>query len=370
MRDGAEVASRHSAFQRRTELSSARQKVATQGVHSPTTISSPHSELPCLQRSPSANQAPGCSRRRHGSQAVRASTWPSPQAAARTQRPPKTDAGTRRGSQTEAGCMKQPVMQGPSPKSQSDPSTSTHREYVAPAAICTIRSKPLIRVGTMAEAVVSRGPRPRAESWRQPKLQTRPSRVRTRTWPSPTAMSTAESPGGKTEVGSTGTVSTVPVGTRPEWRQTKTRPSRESATLKQKPRATFFRGGKRGPFCRASAASASRSGSLDSRAVKPPVQRVCPSCSRSTVTELVAERPTTSTGSAPAAPSVSDGIAGCSSAIPGIGADGTRPSRSRRGRSLEVTSLPCVARQAVQASSPARASSGGGTAGATSRPQT
>mmetsp|Transcript_172603 Transcript_172603/g.548051 ORF Transcript_172603/g.548051 Transcript_172603/m.548051 type:complete len:326 (-) Transcript_172603:1693-2670(-) len=145
------------------------------------------------------------------------------------------------------------MMHGPSPKSHREPWTSTQREKVAPAPICTTRSRPGTSVAT-PPAVTGRGPRPSAERWRQPKVQTRPRSVRIMAWPSPTATSTATSPGGNSSLGLVVMRLAAPAASTPVPPQTKHRPSNAKAMLKLELRASLRSGGNSvGSSCCASA---------------------------------------------------------------------------------------------------------------------
>mmetsp|Transcript_2151 Transcript_2151/g.6021 ORF Transcript_2151/g.6021 Transcript_2151/m.6021 type:complete len:207 (-) Transcript_2151:1304-1924(-) len=167
------------------------------------------------------------------------------------------------------------MMHGPSPKSHRVPSTSTQSVKVAPALICTIRSRLVMGAAMPMASLHVEGPRPSAEKGRQPKVQTRPRSVRTAAWASPTAMSTATSPRGSTGFGSSEKPLAAPDSERPGLLHTKQRPSQVKATLKLAPRTTFCDGGNSGGSCSASLASVPFSCSSAPGAVHPPA-----SCSR------------------------------------------------------------------------------------------
>mmetsp|Transcript_41264 Transcript_41264/g.131184 ORF Transcript_41264/g.131184 Transcript_41264/m.131184 type:complete len:202 (-) Transcript_41264:1295-1900(-) len=165
------------------------------------------------------------------------------------------------------------MMQGPSPNSHSEPSTSTQSVKVAPALICTTPSRPMMGDATPMASVPDQAPRPSAEKGRQPKVQTRPRSVRMAAWASPTATSTATSLGGSMLLGSSEKPFVAPDRERPGLRQTKQRPSQVRATLKLAPRTTLREGGSSAGNCEPSLASAPPS--CSSGAAQPPA-----SCSK------------------------------------------------------------------------------------------
>mmetsp|Transcript_87028 Transcript_87028/g.194571 ORF Transcript_87028/g.194571 Transcript_87028/m.194571 type:complete len:210 (-) Transcript_87028:798-1427(-) len=201
------------------------------------------------------------------------------------------------------------MIQGPSPKSQSAPSMSTQRVKVAPALICTTRSRSTGAAEPRPSGQVQ-APRPRAEKGRQPKVQTRPRSVSTTAWASPTAMSTATSSGGSMERGSSEKPLVAPESERPGRRQTKQRPSMLSATLKLAPRSTFRAGGSSGGSGKAALWSCPASCSSAPGAAHPPA-----SCS--SVPESVAVMaPTPRAVSGPSDPLPSDDTGDCSALPP------------------------------------------------------
>mmetsp|Transcript_14327 Transcript_14327/g.39301 ORF Transcript_14327/g.39301 Transcript_14327/m.39301 type:complete len:258 (+) Transcript_14327:386-1159(+) len=246
------------------------------------------------------------------------------------------------------------MMQGPSPKSQSAPSMSTQSVKVAPALICTTRS----RATGAAEPTPSeqdQAPRPRAEKGRQPKVQTRPRSVRTTACASPTAMSTATSSGGSMERGSSEKPLVAPESERPGRRQTKQRPSQLSATLKLAPRSTLRAGGSSGGSCSPAPGSWPSS---EPGAVQPPAS--CSSVAESAA--VIAPTPSEASGS-DALLSEDTAEGGSVPELPRL-ALGPRACARHCGRSR------AVARDFTRPLTRPMTASSCGAGGSTSRPQT
>mmetsp|Transcript_28028 Transcript_28028/g.80418 ORF Transcript_28028/g.80418 Transcript_28028/m.80418 type:complete len:248 (+) Transcript_28028:365-1108(+) len=196
------------------------------------------------------------------------------------------------------------MMQGPSPKSQSEPSMSRHIVKVAPALICTTRSRLGTGAATPMPSAHDQAPRPRAEKGRQPNVQTRPRSVRTTAWASPTAMSTTFSSGGSMDLGSSEKPFAVPERERPGLRHTKQRPSLVRATLKLAPRNTFCSVGRPSGSCKESPRSVPFSCRSTPGLVQPPAS--CRSVADRVAVRVLAPRTGSSPSLAPASEETGD----------------------------------------------------------------